>query len=770
MASNKVQIKFDIDSKDLDIVAGKTLTLQQQIRILKQEIQKPGYSPAELDILRKKLADTEDAFRSTKARSGDFITTLQLIPGPIGDIAAKLNGAISLFKQFGSFKLSDLKFQFKETLDDIKDVGRVIGNATGLTKLWTVSTNAMAAAMRALGIAQNTAAVASKALAAAIAATGIGLLVVGLSMAISKLMDYASNTKKAEEANDRLKASLERLNQRLDDSIQNIKDAGEIRLLQAKKEGASEQELQKIKEQNLRKEIKAIEDALSEKGTFAQQEMDIVRDVNLTKEQIEEQSLELAKARNAASRRLTTARIELQKLEIQGEIDANERRKQSAKDGEQLTAKTTKEAQELAEKLKKQRDEQIKGVQLLGEAARASVNKQVEEDRRLLESKKEFNRRVRDLYISTITDENARRKAEIRAQEKDELEAFTKDINYIQASEEEKGRIRYAIREKYRNLLKGVNDQAAKDEQEKDDQNRMEKLRILELQGSVLIEGTRAYYKNRLDIIDETEKVELQKAENAYNAGKVSLAEYEAQKTAIEQQGANSRAEIKKQELAAIGRNISASIDALANLTSAIAGSLDEEAKTSKSAFEKRKKLQIATAVMSAASGLVQILTQPSTLPSPADWIVKGINALALGIATNTNIQKIKATQFEAPETTAPQPYRVTANRAQGGIVTGPGTSTSDSIPAMLSNGEYVVNARATSSFLPLLTAINDTGRRRFAMGGLATTQGSSQMLTNSITRSLVDFAERPVKTFVVGQDMSNQQQFDRLIKSRSLM
>src|SRR5690606_8726571 len=34
---------------------------------------------------------------------------------------------------------------------------------------------------------------------------------------------------------------------------------------------------------------------------------------------------------------------------------------------------------------------------------------------------------------------------------------------------------------------------------------------------------------------------------------------------------------------------------------------------------------------------------------------------------------------------------------ASGGYVTGPGTSTSDSIPARLSHGEYVVNARAVS-------------------------------------------------------------------------
>lgn len=42
-----------------------------------------------------------------------------------------------------------------------------------------------------------------------------------------------------------------------------------------------------------------------------------------------------------------------------------------------------------------------------------------------------------------------------------------------------------------------------------------------------------------------------------------------------------------------------------------------------------------------------------------------------------------------------------------GGAVSGPGTSTSDSIPAMLSNGEYVINARSTAKYRALVEAIN---------------------------------------------------------------
>lgn len=49
------------------------------------------------------------------------------------------------------------------------------------------------------------------------------------------------------------------------------------------------------------------------------------------------------------------------------------------------------------------------------------------------------------------------------------------------------------------------------------------------------------------------------------------------------------------------------------------------------------------------------------------------------------------------------------AGHAEGGHIRGPGTSTSDSIPARLSDGEFVVNAKSVSQpgILPLLTALN---------------------------------------------------------------
>ena len=50
------------------------------------------------------------------------------------------------------------------------------------------------------------------------------------------------------------------------------------------------------------------------------------------------------------------------------------------------------------------------------------------------------------------------------------------------------------------------------------------------------------------------------------------------------------------------------------------------------------------------------------------------------------------------------------AKFAEGGLVTGPGSGTSDSIPARLSNGESVMTSRATEMFAPVLSAFNQIG------------------------------------------------------------
>ena len=83
---------------------------------------------------------------------------------------------------------------------------------------------------------------------------------------------------------------------------------------------------------------------------------------------------------------------------------------------------------------------------------------------------------------------------------------------------------------------------------------------------------------------------------------------------------------------------------------------------------------------------------------------------------------------------------------AEGGLVTGPGTGTSDSISAMLSSGESVINANSTAQFGSMLSQINQAG------GGVPIPSGPADKSNAPIL----------VKTYVVASEMSSQQEADK--------
>ncbi|WP_148045020.1 phage tail length tape measure family protein [Nocardioides marmorisolisilvae] len=75
-------------------------------------------------------------------------------------------------------------------------------------------------------------------------------------------------------------------------------------------------------------------------------------------------------------------------------------------------------------------------------------------------------------------------------------------------------------------------------------------------------------------------------------------------------------------------------------------------------------------------------------------------------------------------------------NKAGGGSIFGPGTATSDSIPAWLSNGEFVQRAAAVDYYgLPFMKAINEMRLPRFAGGGQVGSSSSNAPVSLAGTR-----------------------------------
>ena len=76
-------------------------------------------------------------------------------------------------------------------------------------------------------------------------------------------------------------------------------------------------------------------------------------------------------------------------------------------------------------------------------------------------------------------------------------------------------------------------------------------------------------------------------------------------------------------------------------------------------------------------------------------------------------------------------------SKATGGYISGAGTGTSDSIPARLSDGEYVINAAATRRNKSLLDKINSGGPVGYAAGGAVTSNARMEGLLQSILVTL---------------------------------
>lgn len=105
------------------------------------------------------------------------------------------------------------------------------------------------------------------------------------------------------------------------------------------------------------------------------------------------------------------------------------------------------------------------------------------------------------------------------------------------------------------------------------------------------------------------------------------------------------------------------------------------------------KTLALAEIAINTGKAIAAGTAQAMSVPFPAN-----LAAIATTVATvlsniATAVNTVKSAKF-----------------ATGGNVVGPGSGTSDSVPAMLSNGESVLTAAATSMFAPLLSTFNQIG------------------------------------------------------------
>jgi hypothetical protein len=232
-----------------------------------------------------------------------------------------------------------------------------------------------------------------------------------------------------------------------------------------------------------------------------------------------------------------------------------------------------------------------------------------------------------------------------------------------------------------------------------------------------IIQATEAASNNRITQIDR----ELQAELSALEKSGASKKERQAKQAALEKKAAKDRYKIELEQ------------------------------------FKVAKALSISLAAANTATAVMAQLSNPTPYA--------GFVLAALAAATGAVQIGIAAGQQPPP----PPQF------AAGGFVSGPGSGTSDSITAQLSNGESVNTAEATRKFGPLLSAMNAAGGgvdwyrgegyakgglvRKFAAGGIAVS--SSAMIRDNEQNAMMAAqmaASQPVLVIEEFQDVQGRQ------------
>ena len=803
MATNRVQIKFDFDTKDVQLASDKTLSLAQQLRILKKELQSTREGTAEFQLLSQKLGDTEDALAKTNAKSRDLLTSFQLIPGPIGEFAAKLNGGIALLKTFSSFTLKDLQFQLGETAADFKEIFTNIGRATGITKIYTTLNNGLAKSFVAVGIGEGAAAVGARAFAAALVATGIGALVVLLGTAVSALMEFADGSKEAEKATASLNKELEDQNQILDLNSKDLQRRRKVQLAQMKADGATEVEIKKTTLANAKKDADiAYEEALKAEKQYNEN----IGKVNeegvkaLTKNLIDKQQKN--KDANAAYLELGyNTQAELNKAEDAAAKEAQQKRDASAKDRQQKEKQAAMERIDAIITLEKNKEDTSE--QLLRTALEKQFQLQNEGKKISTEVAKQQKEEINRIVAEELQkDKDARKEANDKkiAEAKEANAIILENLDVTLAESkllygEESAQVRRVTQETFDARKKAIDDEVALLQAKKMSVDGLTQEEILRLQSL-------ATEQRKLTVEVQTEaqrqvQADRDKAQTLYdNKMAAAASDFELQQEILdakveqdrlffESQLANEnltaeqRKAIEDAQTANKAANAEAQISieekkfqaqqAFLNATGAAIGALADLLGKNTVAG---KALAVAASLINTYAAIAGQLKAFSGVPIPGYAIVQAIATGLIGFKAVKDIISVQVptggggstASAAAPANNGPSVGRP-KGLATGGMVFGPGTGMSDSIPAMLSNGESVINAASTSMFRPLLSTINQLGGgAKFASGGVA--ESATNPLAGMDLSAFM--SQTPQKTYVVAQDIMNQGMFDRLQKSRS--
>ena len=201
-----------------------------------------------------------------------------------------------------------------------------------------------------------------------------------------------------------------------------------------------------------------------------------------------------------------------------------------------------------------------------------------------------------------------------------------------------------------------------------------------------LIKLRREEYLQEMTRLDEEWEAEAEAVANELLQANLDaiFAEQVARKAAFEEQKAQ---ELEKQQLA------EETAHAFASVAGSIAGMLQTFGEENRELARLSKVIALAQIAIETGVATAKGISAAMSVPFPANLAAIATTITTIISGMTSAISTVKGAKF-----------------ATGGLVVGPGTATSDSIPARLSNGESVMNAKSTAMFGPLLSSLNQAG------------------------------------------------------------
>lgn len=423
---NKVGDAIENVGKDAKKVDGSFVNLRKELKQLTIQLQNLDPASKEFETVAKRAGQIKEQMRGVADAINDadpekFGGKFQRTAEGIAGAFSAVTGAQALFGQQseeiekqmlkvqGAIALTQGISAMKELKNDATDFAMSIKNTlVGAFKSLSVAqianateTSSLTALQKVYTLVVGTSTGALKAFKIALASTGIGLLIVGLGFLISKLMDTFKSTEEIIKINEKLLRSNERIINQIDRRREAIDRDLEKQLAYADAYGKSEEDKYNItkkfngktieennKEIQLRldnvKKLKAID--LGAQASSKEQYLELVNQNK--KRVVDEWSKinELKRANEDLNTNIATGQIKLN-------TQAKEERK---KDNEDAVAKQ-KERKDRAKQLAEQEEQE----------------------------KLALRRKISDLLIANIKDEDKRERAALAEKQKRELEDLT---------------------------------------------------------------------------------------------------------------------------------------------------------------------------------------------------------------------------------------------------------------------------------------------------------------------------------------------------------